>query len=52
MRITLVQLPRDMTVAEFRQAYSSSIPIEQLALINGVEVNGSFARGTLVKRVR
>lgn len=52
MRITLVLLPRDMTVAEFRQAYPSSIPIEQLALINGVSVDGRFARGTLVKRVR
>lgn len=33
-RIRIVTLPRAMTVAEFAREHSSSIPVEQLALIN------------------
>ncbi len=50
-RITLVTLPRAMTVTEFNQTYPSVIPLAEVALINGVEVNESLAAGTIVKRV-
>lgn len=33
-RIEIVRLPRAMTVAEFNQQYPSSIPVEELALVN------------------
>jgi predicted Zn-dependent protease len=33
-RIEIVRLPRAMTVAEFNQQYPSSIPVEEVALIN------------------
>ncbi len=50
-RITLVTLPRAMTVTEFNQTYPSVIPLADVALINGVEVSTTFAAGTIVKRV-
>jgi predicted Zn-dependent protease len=33
-RIEIVRLPRTMTVAEFHRAYPSTIPVEELALVN------------------
>ena len=50
-RIHLVRVPQRMTVTEFNRRYPSSISLDQLALINGVESDDSFANGTLVKRV-
>ncbi|MEE8476811.1 MAG: M48 family metalloprotease, partial [Gemmatimonadales bacterium] len=50
-RIDLVRLPRRMTVTEFQRRYPSSIPVEQVALINGVDVGDTMASGLLVKRV-
>jgi predicted Zn-dependent protease len=50
-RIELVRLPRQMTVEEFYQRYPSTIPIEKIALINGVELDDTMAGGLLVKRV-
>lgn len=50
-RIELVRLPRAMTVREYNRRYPSTIPIEQLALINGVHVGDTLGRGLLVKRV-
>lgn len=50
-RIDLVRLPRRMTMAEFHRRYPSSIPVEQVALINGVDVGDTLASGLLVKRV-
>ena len=50
-RIELVRLPRAMTVTEYYRRYPSMIPIEQVALINGVRVGDTMARGLLVKRV-
>lgn len=35
--LKIVRIPRSMTLAEFNQAYPSSIPIEELALINQLE---------------
>ncbi len=50
-RIDLVRLPRSMAVSEFHRRYPSSISVEQVALINGVEVGDTLASGVLVKRV-
>lgn len=50
-RLRLVTLPRAMTLREFHAAYPSVIPVEQVALINGVDLDGQLARGRLVKRV-
>lgn len=50
-RVRLVTLPRAMTVREFHAAYPSRIPVEQVALINGVEVETRLPQGRLVKRV-
>jgi hypothetical protein len=41
-----------MTLSAFNQQYPSTIPIEALALINGVQDGSSgFSTSTLVKRV-
>jgi len=51
-RVELVKLPQDMTLAEFNSRYPSSIPIEQLAIINEVEgPESEIPRGRTVKRV-
>jgi predicted Zn-dependent protease len=52
VKVQLVRLPRAMTISEFHQAYPSKIPLEQVALINGVDVSTSIPAGTLVKRVQ
>jgi predicted Zn-dependent protease len=50
-RISLVRADRDMTIEEFAQRYPSSIAIEQLATINGLEKSGRIPKGQVVKRV-
>lgn len=50
-RLRLVQVRSATTLAQFNQQNPSVIPLAQLALINGVEQNGTFPAGTLVKRV-
>ena len=50
-RIELVTLPRRMTVEEFHRRYPSTVSVEQVALINGVQVGDTMASGLLVKRV-
>ena len=52
VRVRLVRLPRAMTITEFHQAYPSTIPVAQVALINGVEATTTIPAGTLVKRVQ
>lgn len=52
VRIRLVRVPRAMTITEFHQAYPSTIPVAQVALINGVEATTTIPAGTLVKRVQ
>jgi len=49
--VSLVRVPRTMSVAAFHRQYPSTIPLEQVALINGVDVDGTLSGGTLVKRV-
>lgn len=52
VRVHLVRLPRAMTITEFHQAYPSTIPVEQVALINGADASTTLPAGTLVKRVQ
>jgi predicted Zn-dependent protease len=51
-KVEVVKLPSRMTLAEFNSRYPSSIPVEELAIINGVETGTTLAAGTEVKRVR
>ena len=51
-RLDVVRLPRAMTLADFHRAYPSVVPLEQIALINGVENAATvLPSGMLVKRV-
>ena len=50
MRIHLVRLAAPMRVAVFNQKYPSAVPVERVALINGVPVDGSLPAG-LAKQV-
>jgi predicted Zn-dependent protease len=52
VRVNLVRLPRAMTIAQVNQAYPSTIPLDQLALINGVDASATIPAGTLVKQVK
>jgi predicted Zn-dependent protease len=49
--VSLIRADRDMTVEEFAKRYPSSIPIEKLATINGLEKDGKILKGQFVKRV-
>jgi predicted Zn-dependent protease len=50
-RIKVVKLSAPMTMAAFHAKYPSTIPLERVALLNGVSTDGSFPAGKLVKRV-
>ena len=51
-KIELVKVNRDMTLEQFNAQYPSSVPIEQVAIINEVEGPSTvLAAGGLVKRV-
>jgi predicted Zn-dependent protease len=50
-RVHLVRISRAMSLAQFNQTWPSSIPLAQLALINGVDTTGTLNAGSLVKRV-
>ncbi|MGZ8397499.1 MAG: M48 family metalloprotease [Gemmatimonadales bacterium] len=51
-RVELVKVPRQMTLAQFYSQYPSSIPIEQLAIINELEgAQSVISAGQTVKRV-
>jgi len=51
-RLELVKLDQAMTVAEFNQRYPSSVKVEQVALINGVQSpSATLKAGELYKRV-
>ena len=51
LRVDVVRAPREMTLSTFGSQYPSPVPIQKLALINGLEPNESIHSGTLVKRV-
>jgi predicted Zn-dependent protease len=51
-KMELVKLPREMTLEQFNSQYPSTIPIEQLAIINEVEgPSSAIPAGRTVKRV-
>lgn len=50
-RVELVTLPESLTGAQFTQRYPSSIPAEQVYVINGIDAATVMPRGTLLKRV-
>jgi predicted Zn-dependent protease len=50
-RIELVKLEAPMTVREFHQKHPSTIPVEEVALINGVQPGDTLPAGHTVKRV-
>jgi predicted Zn-dependent protease len=51
-RVELVKLPREMTLEQFNQQYPSSIPVEELAIINELESpQTAVPQGRVVKRV-
>ena len=51
-KIEIVKLPSRMTLAQFYSRYPSSIPVAEVAIINGVETGTTLAAGTDLKRVR
>jgi predicted Zn-dependent protease len=50
-RVQIVTVPETMTGQAFAQRYPSSIPVEQVYIINGIDASTSIPRGTLLKRV-
>lgn len=50
-RLELVTLKESMTLEQFQARYPSTIPLEELALLNGVEPGATLAAGRQVKRV-
>lgn len=51
-RVRLVRLQRDMTIDAFHRANPSTIPLEHVAIINGVEPGALLKAGAYVKQVR
>lgn len=51
-RISLVKVDQAMSLQQFQQRYPSSIPLEQLALINGLRVGDTLEVGRTMKRVQ
>ncbi|HEX6644537.1 MAG TPA: M48 family metalloprotease [Gemmatimonadales bacterium] len=50
-RVELVRVPNDMTIEEFNRRYPSSVPVAQVAIINGVDAGGRLRAGMQAKRV-
>ncbi len=50
-RIHLVKLPRAMSLTTFNTTYPSAVPIDQVALLNGVSTGEALPAGRLVKQV-
>jgi predicted Zn-dependent protease len=52
VHLALVRLPRAMTVTEFYRQYPSTVRVEIIAAINGVEGDATLPAGTWAKRVQ
>jgi predicted Zn-dependent protease len=50
-RLELVTLEQPMTLEQFQARHPSSVPLAELALLNGVEPGASLAAGRTMKRV-
>lgn len=49
--LRIVKLPKSMTIGAFNSQYPSTVSLEHLAILNGVETNHRFKAGDHVKRV-
>lgn len=49
--VEIVTLRNGMTIERFNERYPSTVPIEELLLINGLEADAVLTAGTRVKRV-
>jgi predicted Zn-dependent protease len=52
VHLSLVRLPRAMTIEEFYRQYPSAVRVELIAAINGVSAGETLAAGTMAKRVQ
>jgi predicted Zn-dependent protease len=50
-KIQIVKVPRDMSVAEFNAQFPSTVPVEQVALLNGLDKSGRFQAGQSAKQI-
>lgn len=50
-KVQIVQVPSAMNGQTFVQRYPSSIPAQQVYIINGIDANTSIPQGTLMKQV-
>jgi len=50
-KVELVRVPRDMSVAEFNQQFPSTVSVEVVATINGLDKEGRLKGGQQAKRV-
>jgi predicted Zn-dependent protease len=50
--LVIVEVPRAMTLAELHAAHPTTVPLEEIARINGLEPSARLAPGQLVKTVR
>ena len=50
-KVRLVRLPRQMTIEEFTRQYPSTVPAEQVAVINGVDPGAVLSAGQTAKQV-
>ena len=50
-KLDIVNLPRAMSLREFAERYPSTVPLETLAIINEVPVDGTLEAGQPAKRV-
>jgi predicted Zn-dependent protease len=50
-RVSVVKLPRPMTVEEFNSAFPSTVPVQEVALLNGVSTGEKLPAGEPMKRV-
>jgi predicted Zn-dependent protease len=51
LRIRIVQVPRAMSLQQFNAEHPSSIPLAELALINGLDETAQLRAGQSIKRV-
>jgi predicted Zn-dependent protease len=52
VRIDIVKISKDMTIDAFNRDYPSRLPLEYVAIINGVEPGALLKAGTSVKQVK
>lgn len=50
-RIDIVTVPQAMSLEEFNQKYPSTVPVQQVALINELEPDSRIAAGQKIKRI-